>query len=239
METQIRDSDDQLAARLAEIARRLSETETLDHTLQRVVELAEDCVEGCDGASIMLITDGGRTITPASSSSVAHESDLAQFETDQGPSLGAIRQQQTLIIDDLATDGRWPDYAEIALELGVRSMLSFRLFMAEDTMGALNLYATTPRAFTARSADVGQLFASHAAVAMKAAITEAGLERALASRDVIGQAKGILMERRGIPPGAAFEELVALSQHENRPLRAVAEDIATTGEASEPPPGRP
>ncbi len=108
-------------------------------------------------------------------------------------------------------------------------MLSFRLFMASDTMGALDFYSRTPHAFGDTDMMLGQVFASHAAVALKAAITEAGLASALHSRDVIGQAKGVLMERGRISAAAAFERLQSMSREANRPLRDIASEIAGTG----------
>ena len=157
--------------------------------------------------------------TSASSSQVAYDSDTAQFETDQGPCLDAIRKQHTIVIDDLETDDRWPEYRAKALALGVRSMLSLRLFMSEHTIGALDLYSKRANAFDHHSQIVGQVFASHAFVALKAATTEAGLNTAIRSRDVIGQAKGIVMARRHLTADLAFDLLRNLSQRRNQPLR--------------------
>lgn len=213
---------------LAWVAGELSEAHGLDDTLQRIVDLGEAFLEHCDGASLMLIHKGGIS-SPAYSSRVALASDQAQFDTDEGPCLESIRERATVMIDDLQSEERWPDYRRVALELGVRSMISFRLFRVEDTMGALNLYSKRPHAFNERSRLVGQVFASHAAVAMKAAITETSLESAIRSRDLIGQAKGIVMERERLTAEAAFARLRELSQHHNRPLREIAEDITTSG----------
>lgn len=222
--------DDELLEHVADIARQLSREEELDGLLQRVVDLGHAEIEGCDGVSMMLVLEGGRVSTPAFSSTVARDSDLAQYAMDQGPCLQAMRSHATVIIDDLEEETRWPQYRERALALGVRSMLGIRLFQAQDTMGALDFYSATPRAFGRRAQLYGQVFASHAAIAIKAAITEAGLSRAVASRDVIGQAKGILMERHGLTPSAAFARLRQLSQEHNRPIRELAEVLVRTGE---------
>lgn len=219
-----------LLERLGEMARALSGANDLDEMLQLIVDLGESYLDGCDGVSLMLIGRDRRISSPAYSSRVAYDSDQAQYETDQGPCLDALREHETIVIDDLQTETRWPDYRARALELGVRSMISFRLFVHEDTMGALDFYSATPHAYDRTSRVIGQVFASHAAVALKAAITEAGLDAAIRTRDVIGQAKGIIMERHTIPADAAFDELRRISQHHSRPLREVAEDIATTGE---------
>lgn len=121
-----RSSNEELLERISAIGRELSVADGLQATLQRIVDLGQDILEHCDGVSMMLIGRGGVIDSPAYSSSVAYESDLAQYATGQGPCLGAIEQQET-VIDDLETDQRWPDYRARALELGLRSMISVRL----------------------------------------------------------------------------------------------------------------
>jgi GAF domain-containing protein len=224
------DARSELLQQLAEIAHRLSEAEDLDGLLQLIVDLGEDYLEGCDGVSLMLIGKNRTISSPAYSSRVAYESDLAQFEADEGPCLDAPRDHAIYMIDDLETETRWPDYRARALNLGVRSMLSYRLYAKGRTFGALDFYSKRPHAYSAFSKLIGQVFASHAGVALKGAINEAGLERALANRDTIGQAKGILIERLGLSASDAFTLLVGVSQQRNKPLREVAEQIVTSGE---------
>jgi GAF domain-containing protein len=181
----------------------------------------------------MLVRRGGAISSPAYSSEIAYRSDLAQYEADEGPCLEALREHVTVVIDDLEADDRWPAYRAAALPLGVRAMISFRLFVQQDSMGALDFYSSTPHAFGRRARALGQVFASHAAVAMKAAIAEVGLHAALESRDVIGQAKGILMARDGVTAAVAFDRLRTASQRRNVPLRALAADVAETGDLAD------
>lgn len=219
----------QALEQVAQIARQLSEAGSIDGLLQRIADLGEQYLDGCDGVSVMFVHRGGRISSPAYSSQVAFDSDQAQYQADEGPCLEAIREHHTVIIDDLEDDDRWPEYRRLALALGVRSMISFRLFVLADTMGALDFYSRTPHAFGTRARLLGQVFASHAAVALKSAITETGMDAALRSRDLIGQAKGVLMEREGITATAAFARLQQTSQASNRPLREVAAEITETG----------
>jgi GAF domain-containing protein len=228
-------SDEALLEAVAEIARRLAESDDLDDLLQRVVNLGEAYLDGCQGVSLMLVRRGGVISSPAYSSRVAYDSDQAQYSTNEGPCLEAIREHHTVIIDDLETDERWPRYREAALALGVRSMISFRLFLLGDTMGALDFYSSRPHAFDERSQLLGQVFASHAAVALKAAISEAGSEAALRSRDVIGQAKGVLMAQERLTATEAFERLRERSQQLNRPVRELAREVTETGVLPERP----
>jgi GAF domain-containing protein len=144
--------------------------------------------------------------TPAATDPLVNDVDQAQYETGQGPCLDAIHEQRIVRAPVLATDRRWPRFAERATAIGVRSMLSFRLYVLDGNLGALNLYALTPNAFDDESEHVGALFAAHAAIAMASAQREQNLVQAVSVRDLIGQAKGILMERapaaRGRPSAA-------------------------------------
>jgi GAF domain-containing protein len=142
----------------------------------------------------------------------------------------AIDKIEVVRVDDLRTDPRWPRFGQRAVAHGVASMMSFQLYARDDNLGALNLYALEPHAFDDEAAHVGALLATHAAVALASTQTEANLRTALLSRDMIGQAKGILMERFKIDQSAAFELLVAVSQHTHRKLRDIAEDLTSTGE---------
>lgn len=227
-------TDEELLEHVGAIGRELSEVDGLQETLQRIVALGEDLLEHCDGVSMMLIGRGGVIDTPASSSPVAYESDMAQYATGQGPCLEAIREHEIIVMDDLETDQRWPDYRSRVLELGVRSMISFRLFVTDDSMGALDMYSRRPHAFDRRSKLIGQVFAAQASVAMKAALIEAGLQTALQSRDIIGQAKGIVMARHRLTPDMAYEVLTRLSQDRNQKLADLAAEIARTGQLPGP-----
>ncbi|WP_142063664.1 ANTAR domain-containing protein [Pseudonocardia kunmingensis] len=97
-------------------------------------------------------------------------------------------------------------------------------------LGALNLYSDRVDAFDDESEHVGLLLASHAAVAMAGAQQQENLRAAIATRDLIGQAKGILMERYKVSEDQAFAILVRASQNANRKLRDVAEQLGSSGE---------
>lgn len=216
--------------RVATISRQLAEAEGLDETLQAIVDLSVRYLAQCDGATLMLVEKGGRVITPASTDLDARRADLAQYETGQGPCLSAMQQRVTIVIVDMHDEDRWPQWRAAVRELGWRSMLGLRLYIADDTMGALNIYSRSPDGFPAASQLLGQVFASIAAVAMKAAISDAGLQRALAARDDIGQAKGILMERERLTGQEAFDRLRQLSNEHDVKVRDLARDIAETGQ---------
>jgi GAF domain-containing protein len=225
-----RHDDEELLELLGSMASELSEADELHETMQRVVDLAEQVLDHCDGVSLMLIGRGGRIDTPAASSQTARDSDLAQYETGEGPCLDAIEHQRTIVLNDLEEDERWPAYRAKALELGVRSMLGVRLFASEESIGALDLYSRRPQAFDERSQVIAQVFAIHASIAVKAALTIAGLETVIGSRDVIGQAKGIIMSRHRVTADMAFELLKTRSQELNRPVRDLAREVVDIGD---------
>ncbi len=230
-----------LAETFSDIARRLYRAETVEETLEEIAELACQTVPGCDSAGISLVR--GRVVeTPAQTDSVVGDLDALQSEVGQGPCLDAIHEHGTFYAEDLSSEERWPTFAPKAVEKGMASLLSYRLFIEEDdsgerTMGALNLYSKKHAAYDEAAREVGSILASHASVALAAAQALArekdqvvNLQQALASRDVIGQAKGILMERERLTADQAFDVLRRASQHVNLKLKEVAERVTETGE---------
>ena len=222
-----------IARELSELARELQADLTTEALLRHVVMAAVTEIPGVQYAGITMVT-GKQFSTTAASDELAERIDQAQYQASEGPCLDAARQHKTVRSDDLRADARWPRFARQAAGLGVRSALSFQLFVEGDSFGALNLYAGNTAAFGQDSESTGILLASHAALAMAAARTEAGLLTALDSREKIGQAKGILMERYKITGVQAFGLLIASSQALNRKLREVAEHLVATGELLRP-----
>lgn len=216
----------ELAEIFAEVARTLLAADSEEATLERICKLAVETIDGCDHAGISLV-DGRRIETRGASDHVPTAVDRIQYAADEGPCLDAIRDHETLHVEDLADEERWPSFAHRAAdETGVRSMLSFRLFAEEETIGALNLYSKDVGAFDEEADRVGAVFAAHAAVAMVGARRAHQMDEAIRSRDTIGQAKGILMAREGISEDEAFDLLRRASQRMNVKLRTVAEQIA-------------
>ena len=214
-----------LATTFEEIARLLLVSPTLDETLARIVHGAVAVIPGCDHAAISLI-EKRKVSTPAASDEVPLLVDAIQYEAGQGPCLDAIREHEVFQADDLATDKRWPDFAKrAAAETGIRSMLAIRLFLEEDTLGALNLYSKATSAFVDHSCPIAAVFAAHAAVAMSASREVESLNAALLSRATIEQAKGIIMATTRCSADEAFDLLRQQSQALNERLRDIAADL--------------
>jgi transcriptional regulator with GAF, ATPase, and Fis domain len=221
------------ARRLSELSREMQADTTTEALLQRIVRAAVSEMPGAQYAGITLIS-GKEVSSPVTTGELVERIDRVQYETGEGPCLDAARHHETVRSDDLRAEARWPRFARQAADLGVLSVVSFQLFVQDESFGALNIYAANAGVFGPDSESTGILLASHAALAMTAARTEAGLLTAMDSRDLIGQAKGILMERHKITGVQAFGLLVASSQTVNRKLRDIAEHLVATGELLTP-----
>jgi hypothetical protein len=222
-----------VARRLSELSREMQADLTSEALLRHIVMAAASEVPGAQYAGITLV-NGNKLSTSAASAALVIQVDRVQYEVGEGPCLDAARRHATVRSDDLRSESRWPRFARQAADLGVLSMLSFQLFVQTDSLGALNLYSGDAEAFGPQSESDGLLLASHAALAMTAAHTQASLLAAMDSRDVIGQAKGILMERYKITGVEAFGLLAASSQAVNRRLRDVADHLVATGDLLRP-----
>lgn len=220
---------DQLAHQLSAFARRAQSEEDPGLMLDEIVKAAVQLIPGVDEASISVVI-GRRDVTSQHpSGDLPAKVDAVQMETGQGPCLDAAYEHETVRVPDMASEDRWPQFASRAFALGAASMLSIQLYVENDNLGALNLYSRTAGSFTDESEHVGLLFASHAAIAFAGADKAHHLNIAVARRDLIGQAKGILMERFKITAEQAFSILVRVSQNSNRRLFDVAEELTHTG----------
>jgi GAF domain-containing protein len=178
----------------------------------------------------------------ASSDDLARRLDRIQHEVDDGPCLTAARGNVPVVVEDVATDLRWPVFGRRASAEGVGAILSVPLPVQNRAIGALNLYAADPGAFAEEDQARVRRFAEQAAVAVAFALRLAereehcrNLEAALASRTTIDQALGILMGQRRVNAVEAFDLLRRLSQRSNVKLREVAAALVTEV-AGEPPP---
>lgn len=221
---------DQLAVRLTRVARQLGQIGTPALTLEAIVQAAVELIPGVDEGSISLVLGRRRVVSEAATARLPRVVDALQEETGQGPCLDAAYQQETVRVPDMTAEQRWPSFAPRAAATGALGMLSLQLFVSGDDLGALNLYSYEAGAFDDESEHVGLMFAFHAAVAYASVRRQAQLTEALATRLVIGQAQGILMQRYDLDEGPAFAVLVRASRSVNRKLRDVARQLVDTRE---------
>jgi transcriptional regulator with GAF, ATPase, and Fis domain len=193
-------------------------------------ELAQNAVKAVPGARHAGITvaDCDGTVHTAASSTGRYPAliDKIQQTHREGPCLSAAWQQHMIRVDDLTLDERWRAFSRDTVEqTPIRSMMSFHLFADQKTMAALNFYAEQPAVFDNDAVEAGLMLATHTALAWKLVRREEQFRSALGSRDIIGQAKGMLMERFKIDSVQAFELLKRLSQNSNTPVAAVAREV--------------
>ncbi|KLO29669.1 response regulator receiver protein [Mycolicibacter heraklionensis] len=177
-------------------------------------------------AGVTLTTSGGDVQTLSATDPYPAALDDIQRRQREGPCLAAAWKHHVVRLDDICREERWPAYCrEVAATTPIRSVLAFELFTGEGTTGALNFYSQTANAFDEDAVELGLILATHAALAWHMVRRDEQFRSALASRDVIGQAKGMLMERFDIDAVQAFELLKRLSQASNTPLAEVAQQV--------------
>ena len=202
-----------------------------------VAELAEHAaveIPGAQYAGITVTRNGKHIDTPAATHIYPMLLDKIQQRHQEGPCLTAAWEEKTVHVANLETDDRFPLYRQDALaETPIKSIMAFQLFIAGETMGALNVYSEEPNVFDSESRNIGMVFAAHSSVAWNSARRDEQFKRALSSRDVIGQAKGMIMERYDVDAVQAFELLRKLSQDSNVPLIRVATELVADKTAAE------
>lgn len=201
-------------------------------SLQRIAKLAVQTVSGADECGITLRRPDESVDTPACTSELARRLDELQYELRQGPCLASVWSTELCVTENTAAEPRWPAWAAEAARLGIGSVLSVRMETSAGVVGALNLYARRTHAFDSAGMAIAQIYARHAASALSVADRDRHLEVALASRQTIGIAQGILMQRYGLTGDQAFEALRRYAQQHDSTIGEVAAGVAATGPPS-------
>lgn len=218
----------------AEDFARLAEQLLAEHqeqpTLERIADLALQAVDPCDWCAITLRDAQGHLSAPAATADVAEQAAELENELGEGPCLDAVWDMDSVSVNDLTAEPRWPRWTPAAVSLGIKSMLSVRLDLTgQPVVASLNLFARLPGVFDATDLAIASIFARHAGQALAAARTEEGLRAAARSRQVIGIAQGMLMQRFGLTLDQSFELLRRYSQTRNLKLRVLAEHLVESG----------
>lgn len=217
-----------LILEFAALASHVHASEDFQGSLARITSTAEQAIGGCEAASISLLTPEG-PVTFGATDALADEGDQIQYEEGEGPCMDAAMAEQWVYTPDLAVDPRWPrSAARLSRQLGVGSMFSTRLTLdaaPHNTLGGLNMYATTPQAFHEQDQMLAILLSSLGAVVVDASRQQENLRRAIQSRQVIGEAIGILRAQTKVSSEQAFAMLSQASQRMNVKLRDLAEQI--------------
>jgi GAF domain-containing protein len=218
--------------RIAELVRGLYNRPDAGTVIAELAEHAAVEIPGAQYAGITLTRKSKSVETPAATHLYPMLLDKIQQRHQEGPCLTAAWDKKVVYVANLETDDRFPGYRRDALaETPIRSIMAFQLFIEGETMGALNVYSEEPDVFGDESRSIGLVFAAHSSVAWNAARRDQQFRQALASRDTIGQAKGMIMERYGVDAVQAFDLLRKLSQDSNVPLIKVAAEFIEKSQA--------
>ncbi len=224
-----------LAEELAAVSARMSglllSGETVESALALISSLARETIPGSSGAGVSVI-DEHRRRSSGSTDERVREADRLQYEWDQGPCLAATAQRGVVRIDDLSADRRWPAWADAAVPLGLRSVMSAALVAGDDSLGAIKVYADVSHAFDEHSEQLLTLFAAQAAMLVAHMRTvdrtkrlSDGLRQAIRSRDTVSVAKGVLMARHGVDEDTAFGMLLARCEQDGTTVAEAAFDV--------------
>ncbi|MFR9802447.1 GAF and ANTAR domain-containing protein [Pseudonocardia sp. RS010] len=225
-----------LVAEFVALSERLLDAPTVHDVLERIAEATVRVVRGADLVSVSLRSRGGRLDTPATTDPIGIRLDELQNELDEGPCLDASRVPGIGIAAsaNLSAGEEFPKWGPAAAELGIESALAIGLFPAQDPprIGSLNIYSRRTGGLDEADRDAALVLAAHASTAVAGSLSSTRAElqvtqltEAVRSRDVIGQAKGILMERRGVDAEEAFRILRSASQSLNVKLARIAETL--------------
>jgi len=213
-----------------QLARTLhARSDSVEDLVTAVCEQAVELLEPVQGAGVIIAAARRHLTTVAAIGPGPAELDRMQQETGEGPCLTAARDQVVVHLRDTGTEDRWPSYAEAARGLGVGSMLCLPLEVDARLLGTLSLYADAPNAFDEKDPDraAARLLAALAATTLARTRLVDQLREALTNRDLIGQAKGIVMARYGLSADDAFALIRRYSQDHNVKLAELAGVLAT------------
>jgi transcriptional regulator with GAF, ATPase, and Fis domain len=205
----------------ARLAHELHDQTNVEQTLAKMVKSAI-AVVGCDCAGVLLTRKGSQFDATTAIHPIAEKADKLQIELHEGPGIAAVADARTTLVTNTATDTRWPRWAAGMRDLHLGSVLAVRLWTSKSTLGALNLYAGSPRWFDPDMLAAAEVFGRHASIALSNAKQEESLWQAIDARTLIGRAQGILMERFALDDQSAFEVLRRCSQNTNTKLNEVA-----------------
>ena len=231
-----------LVESLTDLARTLTETESVRDTLQSILALALRSIPGCDAASVTVLDGREQPETIAATDEATYELDRRQYLLNDGPCMDAARRQQVNRWSLHEAEQRWPEFTGLAERVGLQSYLSAGLGLAGRRLGALNLSSRDKDGFSQLDEDFIALFTVPTAAAivtvgryLEARELAAQLEQGLQSRAVIDQAIGIVMAESRCDAGEAFATLTRASNNRNMKLRDLATEIVTRVGGHPPP----
>lgn len=233
-----------MSEQLAELQQVILDSENVKDFLGELARQAAGLIpEGLSCGMTVQYHGRRRPVTVACSDDVASKADEAQYESDEGPCLTAMRTDTLVRIDDLAKDPRWRHFSARAVSLGIRSCLALPLQVGEESLGALNLYGKTVAAFGPAETRQAEMFVDQASVSFALCLRlsrysqlNAQLRASMESRAIIDQAIGVIMSRELCTAEHALAGLRRASQRGNVKLRDIAIVVVGSVSGSAPTP---
>lgn len=231
-----RDTPESFAAGLADLVHTLQQEGINDdlHALTMIAQGAVGMIMGAQQGGIVVPAGPRRLDSRAGVGELAPLVLKLQNQVGEGPCLDAVTQATQIVVTDLYDDGRWPGFASSIAPWNLRSVLCTPMRVQQSTVGSLTLLSTEPNAFDDAAARLAAVFAAHATLALTSVQQIHHLRRMVESREVIGRAEGMLMQRHRVTADAAFGMLVRASQRSNMKLRDVSRLLAETGHLPAP-----
>jgi ANTAR domain-containing protein/GAF domain-containing protein len=218
---------------IADLTDRFAERTDIEEALAGITSAAVHLIPGVASADVLIITDADDYRSLAATSPLATDMAQLQRRHRQGPGLDAADGETMVLSNDLRAERRWPTYAAAAVKAGVLAALSFQLHTPQQQdptrRAVLTLVSHLPDTFNREAQTVAAILAAHAATASIAHDRGAQFQSALATRDAIGQAKGMIMERFDVDAAHAFGLMKKLSQDSNIRVVDVAAQIVARG----------
>jgi GAF domain-containing protein len=215
--------DQRLSAALAHAARTINQARTAEATLQTIAETALLSIPSIEHVGVSVLDRKGKAVTMAATSDLVRELDTLQYSLNEGPCVDTLRDATVVAAPHIRRDQRWPRYVPPAVELGLKAQLACKLYLDDEgTVGGLNMYSTGSEEIDPQAPGIADLFATHASLALGKALKLDHLHEALQTREVIGEAIGLLMAKYDLDIDGAFGFLVRSSSHSNTKVRDIA-----------------
>lgn len=223
---------DELSGAIGRILGLLLTEEKVDQAVQSLSQAIKESVPGTLGAGVSILDSQARRTSTGFTDSIVEQADFLQYELGQGPCLTAWASEEPVLIEDLSTDPRWPEWRTAVSSLPIKSAVSAPLIANGHSIGAIKVYAPEPSVFDAGTVTLMELFASPAATLLShiqstetpKRISE-GLQSALYSRDLVNRACGILMERHKITHERALQQLIGNARDQSITLQEVSAEL--------------
>jgi GAF domain-containing protein len=225
---------EELSTTFARIQGLLLSEETVSKAVDLLADAAKESIPGTLGAGVSLMDEQGRRTSWGATDEIVKQADALQYQLGEGPCITAWATTGTVRTNDVTTEDRWSRWSPRAADLGLRSVLSAPLVFRTESVGAIKVYSDKPGAFDARSERLLTLFAGPAATLLANVQSSQAprrlsqqLKDAIASRDNVAFARGILMEREGLGEDESMARLLEIARSNRVTLRTAAGSVVS------------